>query len=333
MIDTLVLIPEKYWDREVFARYENEYNFILAENPTEEQLEQAEVIIGQPKIEQISKCKKLKWIQLSFAGMDYYTCHKEKLNGIVITNASGAYGPAISEYVLAMTLSIMKKLHGYRDNQNNGVWKDLGKEESIVGKKVLVVGAGNIGTHVARLFKLFGCEVDGIRRRISDTEQSDENRKEEFDSMNPLAELDGLLECADIVVLSLPSTKETWHIMNENRLNHMKKSSILINVGRGSLIDTDALVKVLQDNRILGAGLDVLEEEPLNSQHPLWTCKNAIITPHITGGSFGHLDITSKIIYDIMAKNIEKYAAGEVFGEKLNTVHPAVAKEEISEIR
>ncbi len=325
MINALVLIPEKHWNQEIFKKYETNYNFIITEHPTDDQLEQAEVIIGEPKIEQISKCKNLKWIQVSFAGVDYYARNKDQLSNIVLTNAIGAFGPAISEYVLAMTLSLMKKLPAYRDNQNQGVWRDLGKEDSIVGKQVLVVGAGNIGTHVARIFQMFGCRVDGIRRKISEVNHSSQSQKktlhnpqESFHSMSPITELDHLLLQADIVVLCLPSKKETWHILDERRLGLMKPSSILINVGRGSLIDTEALVKVLQEERIQGAGLDVLEEEPLSPDHPLWKCKNAIITPHITGGSFGHLDVTSKLIFDILADNLERYLAGEPLKNQVN---------------
>lgn len=321
MINTLALFPPQYWDEKFFEKYQHTYEFIVEENPTDQQLAQAEVIIGELKTEQIRKCSKLRWIQLSFAGYDYYIRNKEQFHGIMLTNASGAFGPAISEYVLAMTLSIMKKLPTYRDNQNNGIWKDLGREESIMGKQILVVGAGNIGTHVAGLFKLFGCKVDGIRRNRKAVEQMDSQQKLVFDSMSTLENLDQLLEKADIVVLSLPSTKETFHIMDQRRLNLMKPSSILINVGRGALIDTDALVKVLKEQRILGAGLDVLEEEPLNPDHPLWICDNAIITPHITGASFGHLEITSKRIYEIIAENMERYEAGDKLRNLVDLFH------------
>ena len=219
---------------------------------------------------------------------------------VLLANSSGAYGLAISEHMLGMLLMLTKKLYLYRDNQNEAVWHDEGNVTSIFGSRVLTVGLGDIGGEFAKRCKSLGAYNIGIRRTMRSC-------PEFMDEMHTLDELDSLLPSADVVALALPNSEASRHLMNEARLRSMKRGAILLNVGRGSAVDTDALVKVLNEGLIM-AGIDVTDPEPLPKEHPLWHCPGIIITPHISG--YYHLRHTQDTIIEIVACNIENYMNG-----------------------
>ncbi|WP_243122430.1 D-2-hydroxyacid dehydrogenase [Clostridium sp. KNHs216] len=184
----------------------------------------------------------------------------------------GAYGLAVSEHMLAMLLEIIKRLHTYRDAQKLHVWKGQGKVKSIHGSTVLVLGMGDIGGEFAQKVKALGAYVIGLRRTVAE-------KPEYADEMHLTAELDSLLPRADIVALCLPATKETDHLFSRERLALLKEGAILLNVGRGTLIDTEALCDTLESGRLFGAGLDVTDPEPLPEGHRLWDIPNAVLLP------------------------------------------------------
>ncbi len=287
------------------------YNAVYSACPSDSELAAAEVIIGMPKAPQLAKAKSLKWVQISSAGNDEYVNMPEFPKNAVLTNLSGAFGRSMSEFALTMTLCLYKHMHLYRDNQNIPVWRDEGRQLSPRGKKVLLLGAGNIAGETAELFKAFDCEITALRRHAKIKPAFP------FDRFISISELEAELAKADIVICALPNTPETRGLLNRERLMLLKSSAVLINLGRGTLIDTDALADILAEGRILGAAVDVTYPEPLPLEHPLWKCKNAIITPHITGGSLGHLDETEKRLFDICSENLLRYAEG---GQLLNVV-------------
>ena len=129
--------------------------------------------------------------------------------------------------------------------------------------------------------------------------------------MHTLSNIDALLPRADLVIGCLPNTKETGHILDGKKFALMKSDALLINVGRGSLIDTPSLTRALEEKRIAGAILDVLENEPLAADSPLWSMPNVLITPHISGRGFGHDPETEKKVWDICLENLRRYIAGE----------------------
>ena len=281
------------------------YEYIYGENPTREQLANAEVILGQPTGDEIRQAPALKWIQITSAGSDHYTKNAELFqNGLCLTNLSGAFGTSISEFALTMALMLYKHMHLYRDQQRAHIWKDAGWQQSPEGKNLLILGAGNIGTAVAKRFRPFHCHITGMRRVPREIPP-------EFDEMITTDGLDAALAQADIVVAALPDTAATHKLLNRERLRLMKKTAILVNVGRGGLIDHDALAEALMEKRILGAAVDVTDPEPLPPEHPLWDCSNAIITPHITGGSFGHLQATEDALYALCRENLVRYRDGK----------------------
>ena len=163
---------------------------------------------------------------------------------------------------------------------------------------MLVIGMGDIGTMFAQKMKALGCRTVGIKRR--------EGRKPEgVDDLYTLERLERELPKADIVAMSLPGNADTRHLMNAERLALMKENAVLINVGRGMTVDTDALVQALRERRIAGACLDVTDPEPLPADHPLWDMENVILTPHISGGY--SLPETLEQILTICIENLECY--------------------------
>ena len=262
----------------------------------------AEVVIGEPRTERIREAKNLKFVQMTWAGADIYT-RGGFPQGIKIANASGAFGPVIAEYVIGAILCVYRRFPEYIENQKVCIWRDAGAERTIEGKTALILGTGDIGSNIAKRLSAFGTKNIGIRRTGAPAQY--------FDEMHKLSNIDALLPRADLVIGCLPNTKETGHILNYDRLCLMKSDALFINVGRGSLIDTDALIRALEEQRIAGAILDVLENEPLAADSPLWKMPNVLITPHISGRGFGHDPATEKKVWDICLENLRRYIAGE----------------------
>lgn len=262
----------------------------------------AEVVIGEPRTERIREAKNLKFVQMTWAGADIYT-RGGFPQGIKIANASGAFGSVIAEYVIGAILCVYRRFPEYIENQKVCIWRDAGAERTIEGKTALILGTGDIGSNIAKRLSAFGTKNIGIRRTGAPAQY--------FDEMHTLSDIDSLLPHADLVIGCLPNTKETGHILNYDRLCLMKSDALFINVGRGSLIDTDALIRALEERRIAGAILDVLENEPLAADFPLWKMPNVLITPHISGRGFGHDPATERKIWDICLENLRRYIAGE----------------------
>ena len=304
MIEALLVRPFRQEHLKEFEGLRG-YHVEWAEAPTPEQLARAEVILGRARVEELEAAKNLRWAQWPAAGTDDCLAHPELFlgRGVMLTNLTGAFSQSISECVLGMVLMLYKKFHLYRDHQAQALWRDEGWQESPVGKHLLILGAGDIGMAVARLFRPFGCRITGMRRVARQVPA-------EFDAMITADGLDGALPEADIVVCALPGTKETAGLLNRERLARLKPTALLINVGRGSLIDGYALAERLASGQLAGAALDVTDPEPLPPEHPLWRCENALILPHITGGTFGHLRATEERTFAICRENMERYRDG-----------------------
>ena len=304
MKELLLTRPFRAYDIERFADIP-EVHVTFAEEPTDDELIKAEIIMGQPRKSALKKAVNAKWLQITSAGSDHYTAYPELFeNGLMLTNLSGAFGQSISEFVLTMALMLYKKLPLYRDNQNLCLWKDEGVQDSPVGKNLLILGAGNIGTEIAKLFRPFRCHITGMRRTVREIPA-------EFDAMITMEGLDEALKSADIIACALPESPETHKLIDAGRIALMKEDAILINVGRGGLIDTDALTEALKNGHLWGAALDVTDPEPLPADHPLWKERRCIVTPHITGGSFGHLKATEETLFSICLENLKRYLNNE----------------------
>ena len=213
-------------------------------------------MIGEPPVELLQDLPNLEWIQMTWAGADRYTndpafpCH------ITLTNASGAYGATIAEHAIAMLLALYRRLPGYLRQQRQTQWMDLGAEMALDGQTVVILGAGNIGRETARRLRGFDTTVVGVRR-------SGAAMMPEFTSVTGIENLERLLPQADVLIGCLPDTPQTRGLLSRERLAQLKPGAVFINVGRGSLVDTEALTEALQSGHLAGAGLDVTDPEPL----------------------------------------------------------------------
>ena len=281
--------------------------FRLKSEVTEELLSGADVILGNlDDPSQARFSRGLKWIQLNNAGTEGY-CEPGLLpEGAVLTNATGAYGLAISEHMIASLFMLRKKLHLYYADQLRHEWKREGHVGVVQGTVVLVVGLGDIGRTFARKMRALGCYTIGIRRRVLEKTLAGDAAANE---LHGLEALDQLLPRADVVALSLPGNASTYHVLDRERIGLLKPNAVVLNVGRGTAIDTDALSDALYAGKIAGAALDVTDPEPLPAGHPLWNAPGALITPHISGGY--SLPETLEQICDIFAENLERFRKGE----------------------
>lgn len=275
--------------------------FLPAAQVTEADLVDVDAVIGNVPTQLLAAAKKLRWLQLNTAGADAY-CKKGALReDVLLTNATGAYGLALSEHLLAQLLAMMKKLYPYYDNQKAGIWRDEGSVTSIEDATVLILGIGDIGRAFARRVKALGAYVIGVRRREG-------AKPVGIDELGTMAELPALLARADVVVSVLPGTKATAGLFNKERFAAMKKGAYFLNIGRGNAVVTDDLIEAMQRGHLAGAALDVTDPEPLPAAHPLWRTPNVYITPHISGGD--HLDATQDKIVQIAARNLAAFLHG-----------------------
>ena len=287
------------------------YDMRHIENPTDEELAAAEVIVGFPPVPRLSAAANLKWLQIPWSGADGYADHPDFPGHVVLTNATGAFGRPIAEYAFAAVFSLMRRFHQYRDCQKEALWQRQGDEMSPTGKHVLILGAGDIGTNVARLFKMMDCRITGVRRVVRDIPK-------EFDEMITLEQVDQILPEADIVICCMPHTPLTQGFMNRRRLELMKSTAIFVNVGRGTLVDHEALSDVLNAGKIYGAALDVTCPEPLPQEHPLWKCRNVIITPHVSGQTFAGLSDKADYFFQVCRQNLENYRDGKPLANQVD---------------
>ena len=263
-----------------------------------EDIESAEVILGDISREEFRKAKNLRWIQATGAGVDRLLFPELVESNVILTNASGVHPISIAEHTFAFILAITRGLIKSFEGKRLKVWfhNEVSIDE-LYGKTIGIIGYGKIGQGIARLAKGFGMRVIGLKR--------DPGKEVEVkpDVLLGKESLDTLLKESDIVVIIVPLTKETYNLIGTRELNLMKPTSILINVARGKVVDESALIKALRERRILSAGLDVFETEPLPPDSELWDLDNVVITPHIAGLNPYYTDR----LLEIFIKNLQTY--------------------------
>lgn len=269
---------------------------------------QVDIIIGEPPLSLVKELPHLKWIQMTWAGTDIYTA-KEKLMGqkfpeaVKLTNMSGAYGTIIAEYVMGAVLYFYRNFNQYTGFREQALWQKGRSEESLEGKNVLILGAGDIGTQTAKRMQAFGAYVVGFRRNIVD-------KPPYFDEICGQMGFREQLKKADVIIGCLPNSSATAGMIGKNELESMKKNAVFINVGRGNLVKTEELVEVLRAGHLRGVGLDVTDPEPLPKNHPLWKEERVLITPHVAGVGFGHCKNTEDKIIRICGENMIRFVEG-----------------------
>ncbi|MBT4127004.1 MAG: D-2-hydroxyacid dehydrogenase [Chloroflexi bacterium] len=253
----------------------------------------------------LDKAKNLKYIQSIGAGYDQFPLDELKKRGIRLANASGVNQNAVAEHAMSLILGLNRHIHTGRDNQNSTTWRGMlgdltQREDELIGKTMLIVGMGAIGSRLARFAKAFDMKVVATKRDPSTAE----GPADEVVTPDKLGEL---VPDADFVVLTCPLTPETTNIVDADVLAAMKNTAYLINVARGQCVDEPELAKALKSGSIAGAGIDHFWNEPLEEGSVFWDLQNVIITPH-TGGE---TRLYEERVIDILNDNLGRLWNGE----------------------
>ncbi|MDQ6798740.1 MAG: D-2-hydroxyacid dehydrogenase [Actinomycetota bacterium] len=255
----------------------------------------------------------LRWAQATAGGAGQQVgasgLSDAELARVLVTSAGGVHAGPLAEFAMFGLLAFTKGLPRLRSDSETRRWEHYPVGE-LAGETLLVVGLGSVGAEVARLAKAFGMRVIGVNRTgRTDTATVDEVRTARF--------LGDLLPVAHGVVVTLPLTDETRGVIDAHAISRMRTGAIMVNVGRGAVIDEEALVKALEDGRLGGAALDVFETEPLPPQSPLWRLPNVIISPHTAALSLRE----NERIVALFVENLRRYLGGD---ELISLVRPTL---------
>ena len=263
-----------------------------ADNPPDG-IEATEFVLGGymagPE-ELFSAMPHVKVVQLLSAGVERWLPHLPE--GVTLCNGRGVHGPATAELAVTGILAIIRQLPMFLTEQAEHRWTEVHTED-LDGKRVLVLGAGDIATHIADALAVFGAEITFVARTARD-------------GIRGIDELPSLLPDADILAIALPLTDETSGLIDADALAALPDGAIVANVARGAIVDSEALTAQTTAGR-LRAFLDVTDPEPLPADHPLWQAPNVVITPHVGGGTHGW----QRRGYRLVREQIERYVAGE----------------------
>ncbi|MHC5024378.1 MAG: D-2-hydroxyacid dehydrogenase [Planctomycetota bacterium] len=253
----------------------------------------------------LQAARNLRWVQSPSAGVERYLRVPELRESptITLTNMQGVHGPTIADHVFGMLLTLTRDLAWYTHPDQSGTWSRAGSGRETIaleGRTLFVVGLGGIGREVAKRGKGFGMRVLATRR-------SDVPPPPYVDEQGTPDQLMDYLRQSDVVVICLPLTRETTGLFGAEQLAAMKDGSYLVNVGRGRIIETDALVAALERGHLAGACLDVTDPEPLPADHVLWSMPNVVITPHVSSRS----DLTRRVWRETYRENLRRFATGE----------------------
>ena len=270
-----------------------------------------EVIYGMPKPGELKDFVNLKWFCGSFAGVDAYLDDSLYPSPeVMLSNSSGAYGVTIAEHIMMVTLMLLRQMMPTMKAVGERVWLPPLPVRSICGANITVLGTGDIGTSFAQRAKAMGAKsICGVRRTIKPADPA-------FDRIVTLSDLDSVLPETDILVMALPSTGETVGVLSRERIALLPPQAIVVNVGRGTAVDQEALAEALNAGRIAGAALDVFVPEPLPRDHFLWETKNLLITPHVAGNM--SLGYTRDKDVDMFCEDLENFAAGRPLAHLVN---------------
>ncbi len=265
-------------------------------------LAETEVLFGFiPPQNIITRAPNLKWFQVTSAGVDRHHGTEIWRSNVTITGVSGIHATPISEFVMSLMLMFAKNTPlGFKMMQTRE-WVRY-RSGTLRGKTVGIIGLGHIGREVARLSKAFGMKVIATRRSAKTG-----SRAKNVDRLWPSSQMKELLAASDYVVLTLPLTPETRHIISDAEFRAMKPTAYIINIGRGPLVDQEALIRALDKKLIAGAGLDVTVPEPLPKDSRLWDFDNVILSPHISGGMEDYMLRAT----ELFCENLKRYLSGK----------------------
>lgn len=261
------------------------------------------IIFGWPGID-LNVYPDVKWVFSISAGVEKLPFADLISRGVTVTNTRGIHGGQIAEHVIGMMLSFSRQLARARDNQSRKRWFQGLPVGELSGKNLLIIGAGSIGSEIARKASVFDMDITGIKNNPSPEGLADFNRI--HGRGKDILHED--LSMADYIILITPLTDETYHLIGKEEFASMKKSAYFINVSRGDTVDETSLIEALRTGRIAGAGLDVFHSEPLPAGSPLWEMENVLITPHNSGISPYYMDRTA----DIFGKSLTLFREGKI---------------------
>lgn len=271
----------------------------------------SEIIFGWPPPKMLKELKNLKWLHLPSAGANNYTDISLYADpSIILTKSSGTFGVPIAEHVIGIMIALSRNFMLHHNARQEGEWRyDHPEVLDLFGSNVLVLGLGDIGNEVCKRLSGFGCNIIGFRRDASVSHEL-------VGEVRPISRLRESLPDADYIIVCLPGTAETDKLLGREEFDLMKKRAIVINIGRGSIIDTYALVEALNNKKIAGAGIDVTDPEPLPAGHPLWSAENVIITPHVSALSTRNGDRRLAIFTDLL----KRYLSGQKMYNTVNFI-------------
>lgn len=262
-----------------------------------EAIADADILLVHPRLGGIVReawpnARKLRWIHALAAGVDTLLFDELCASDVVVTNGRGIFADALAEFVAAAMLHFAKDVPRLMRQQSGRRWEPF-KVERIEGKTLGIVGYGSIGRAVATLASAFRMHVVAARRQPSGD--------------GPITPLDEVVRSADFLVVAAPLTPETRGLIGAGELRSMKRDAVLINVGRGPVVDERALVDALRERRIRGAALDVFDTEPLPPDHPLWSLDNVLLSPHCADQTPDSLQRAMTLFLE----NLARFRAGE----------------------
>ncbi|MDO8517823.1 MAG: D-2-hydroxyacid dehydrogenase [bacterium] len=261
----------------------------------------AEIVASFPaRMPDIALLPQAKWLHSFSAGVDRILTPQVAASDIVLSNSRGVHATPIAEHIIAFMLVFTRGMQQTFHNQQKHLWQKAHSLGELRDQVVLIVGMGEIGTEAARLAHAFGARVFAISR-------SQKEKRDFVEKTGLQKDLDVLLPEADFVVITLPHTQETHHLFDTKKFALMKRSAVIINIGRGGIVNEIDLIDALNKKVIAGAGLDVTEQEPLHQDSPLWDMEQVVITPHHSGLSHKYMDRA----IDLLCKNLTAYLAGD----------------------
>ncbi len=255
---------------------------------------------------ELERAASLRWVHSSAVAVETICVSELAKRGVRLSNTRGVQAAPIAEHVLATVLALAKHLPFALERQREHRWSQnefVGSRLPwlLRGRTLGLIGVGTIGAEIARLALAFGMHVVATRRRL------DRPALPGVGEVLPREELDSLLARADVVVVAAPLTGDTLGLLDARAFERMKRGAILVNVGRGRIVEREALVEALRSGHLGGASLDVFHQEPLPPDDPLWGMPQVILTPHTSGFRAGHWDE----VIDLFSENLRRFAAGE----------------------
>ena len=248
----------------------------------------------------VDAAERLKWVQVSSAGVEWMPKEALARRGCTVTNAAGIHAIPVAETAIALLSGVARRVDSTTRNRVKGEWVRPPEIFELFEKTVGVIAMGGIG-------RAFAERAHGLGMRVIGVDVNPASKPDCVDELRGIDELGWLLSSSDVVCMTAPDTLKSHHMMNAQRFAQMKDGSIFLNVSRGGLVDTEALIDAIDSGKFFGVGLDVIEGEPLEADHPIWSRDDVLITPHVGGMSPRRIER----MIELFVENLRRYQAGE----------------------